>query len=56
MINPGQDPDLQKYCDLMEEIKRRMAVLNHFTSSQGQALYVPPTVESACLQLEYTDV
>jgi len=45
------DPDIVKYCDLMEEVKRRIAVIEYFISRQGYALYVPPTLESACLQL-----
>ncbi len=45
------DPDIVKYCDLMEEVKRRMAVIDYFISGQGHAMYMPPTLESACLQL-----
>lgn len=45
------DPDIIKYCELMEEVKRRIAVIDHFRTPQGHALYMPTTVESACLQL-----
>lgn len=51
MSNAPLDPDIVKYCDPMGEIKRRIAVIDHFVSGQGRALYVPPTIESACLQL-----
>jgi len=50
-MNSTDDPDIQKYCDLMEEIKLRIAVVDHFIPGQGNALYPPPTIESACLQL-----
>jgi hypothetical protein len=45
------DPDIQEYCNLMEEIKLRMSVADFFISGKGHALYHPPTLESACLQL-----
>jgi hypothetical protein len=45
------DPDIEKYCNLMEEIKRRIAVVDFFISGQGTALFQPPTLESASLQL-----
>lgn len=45
------DPDIVKYCDLMEEVKLRIAVIDYFIYGQGHALYQPPTLESACLQL-----
>ena len=45
------EPDIQKYCDLMEEIKRRTAVLDFFLGGGGHALYLPTTVESGCLQI-----
>jgi hypothetical protein len=47
--DPGTN--LMKYCDLMEEIKLRMNVIDFFVLGQGHALYQPPTLESACLQL-----
>lgn len=49
--NPPSDPDIVRYCNLMEEVKRRIAVVDYFTSGQGNALYQPPTLESTCLQL-----
>ncbi len=45
------DADIMRYCDLMEEIKRRMNVLDFFARSERSAMYTPTTVESACLQL-----
>lgn len=51
MSNIPSDPDIVKYCDLMEEVKRRIAVIDYFILGQGHALYVPSTLESACLQL-----
>lgn len=45
------DPDIQKYCDLMEEIKLRVAVVDFFLTGKGHALYQPTTIESVCLQI-----
>jgi hypothetical protein len=45
------DVDGGKYCDLMEEIKRRIEVITYFLSGGGHALYQPTTLESACLQI-----
>jgi hypothetical protein len=50
-MNTHPDPDIEKYCDLMEEIKLRVSVVNFFISGQGHALYQPATLESVCLQL-----
>lgn len=47
----ANDPDIEKYCGLMEEIKLRMSVIDFFLSGKGHALYEPPTLESVCLQL-----
>jgi len=44
-------PDIQKYCDLMEEIKRRTSVIDFFLTGGGHALYQPTTIESVSLQL-----
>ncbi|HEX5422745.1 MAG TPA: hypothetical protein VFW94_04300 [Candidatus Acidoferrales bacterium] len=44
-------PDIEKYCDLMEELKRRTAVVDFFLVGGGHALYQPPTIESVALQL-----
>ncbi|HXM22642.1 MAG TPA: hypothetical protein VN948_15400 [Terriglobales bacterium] len=45
------DPDIKKYCELMEEIKLRINVVEFFISGKGHALYEPPTLESTTLQL-----
>jgi hypothetical protein len=45
------EPDIAKYCDLMEELKRRTAVIDFFLVGGGHALYQPPTIESVALQL-----
>jgi hypothetical protein len=44
-------PDIQKYCDLMEEVKRRISVIDFFLFRQGHALYEPTTIESVALQI-----
>lgn len=49
ITNPSLD--IAKYCGLMEEIKLRISVIDFFIGGKGHALYVPPTLESACLQL-----
>jgi len=51
VTNRPSDPDIEKYCALMEEVKLRLAVVDYFISGQRHALYQPPTLESACLQL-----
>lgn len=43
--------DGKKYCDLMEEVKRRISVISHFLSGQGHAVYQPTTLETVCLQI-----
>jgi len=45
------EPDIQKYCDLMEEVKRRISVVDFFFTGGGHALYKPTTVESVGLQI-----
>lgn len=45
------EPDIQKYADLMDEIKRRTSVIDYFATGAGHALYEPTTIESICLQL-----
>lgn len=42
--------DINKYCDVMEEIKKRISVIDYFLSGAGHALYEPTTIESICLQ------
>ena len=44
-------PDIVLYCDLMEEIKRRMSVIDFYLSGGGHALFEPTTIESIGLQL-----
>jgi hypothetical protein len=50
-VTDDPSPDLAKYCGLMEEVKLRVNVIDFFISGKGHALYPPPTLESACLQL-----
>ncbi len=45
------EPDIVKYCDLMEEIKRRISVIDFFLSGAGHALFEPTTIESMMLQI-----
>jgi hypothetical protein len=45
------EPDIQKYCDLMAEIKLRISVVDFFFTGGGHALYKPTTIESVGLQL-----
>lgn len=45
------EPDIQRYCDLMEEVKRRISVVDFFLTGGGHALYMPTTIESVGLQL-----
>lgn len=45
-----QQQDIQKYCDLMEEIKHRTSVLTAFGSGSASALYKATTIESVYLQ------
>lgn len=40
-----------KYCDVMEEIKRRTTVLQAFLRGQWHTFYKATTIESACLQI-----
>lgn len=46
-----QESDIIQYCNLMEEIKRRTAVVSAFGSGGAAALYKAATIESAYLQL-----
>jgi len=46
-----KDTDISKYCDLMEEIKKRVNVIDFFSTGNGHALYEPTTLESIGLQL-----
>ena len=43
--------DLEKYCQVMEEVKRRTNVVRHFLGQPHHALYQAAAVEAACLQV-----
>jgi hypothetical protein len=45
------EPDIGKYCDLMEEIKKRVSVIDFFLFGGGHTLYQPTTIETVSLQL-----
>src|SRR5688572_15354839 len=42
--------DIEKYCALMEEVKRRTEVIDALAAGRSPLLYRPPTVESIYLQ------
>lgn len=44
-------PDIELYCGLMEEVKKRIAVIGAFTAGAAHAVYTASSIESACLQL-----
>ena len=44
------EPNMEKYCDVMEEIKKRISVIDYYLRG-AHAVYMPPTVESVGLQL-----
>ena len=44
-------PDIELYCGLMEEIKKRIAVIDAFATGAAHAVYATSGIESACLQL-----
>ena len=50
-MEDGSSLDLDKYCQLMEEVKRRTAVVKHFLDGPQHALYEATAIESACLQI-----
>jgi hypothetical protein len=45
-----KEPDIIKYCNLMEEVKKRTSVIDIFLSGSSNALYKATTIESICLQ------
>lgn len=45
-----QTEDIQKYCDLMEEVKLRVRAVDFLLSGKGNALYEATTIESTGLQ------
>ena len=46
----ADDSALSKYCAVMDEVKRRMLVVDFFSSGAGHAMFQPTTVESIALQ------
>jgi hypothetical protein len=42
---------MAKYAALMKEVKLRTEVIQSFQAGRSGALYVPPTIESICLQI-----
>lgn len=46
-----KNPDIVMYCNVMEEIKRRISVIDFFHNGAGHALYEPTTLESIALQV-----
>lgn len=50
-MNAQANPDMDKYCGVMEEIKLRVTVVQFFLAGKGNALWAPSTIESACLQI-----
>jgi hypothetical protein len=50
-MNPQVDPDMEKYCGVMEEIKLRVEVVQFFLAGKANALYAPTIIESASLQI-----
>lgn len=44
-------PNINLYCDVMEEIKRRMTVVWSFLDGKSSTIYKATTIESACLQV-----
>jgi hypothetical protein len=44
-------PNINLYCDVMEEIKRRMAVIGSFLKEESKTIYKATTIESMCLQV-----
>ncbi|MXW25329.1 MAG: hypothetical protein F4Z77_03365 [Dehalococcoidia bacterium] len=43
--------DMARYATCMEEVKRRIDVIEHFLSGNAHAVYLQTTVETICLQL-----
>ena len=46
-----QAPNINLYCDVMEEIKRRTSVVWSFLNGKSSTIYKATTIESACLQV-----
>ncbi len=49
--NDTSSLDLSKYCELMEEVKRRTDVVKHFLAGPQHALYRATAIECMCLQI-----
>ncbi len=45
------DLELNKYCQVMEEVKQRTNVVEHFLGQPHHALYQAAAIDSACLQV-----
>ena len=45
------DKDISRYCDVMEEVKRRTTVVQSFLRGEWHSVYRATTIESACLQI-----
>jgi hypothetical protein len=43
--------EMALYAAQMEEIKRRLNVIEYYLTGKGHALYEPTTIESSCLQV-----
>jgi len=44
-------PDIDRYCGVMEEVKRRTTVIQKFLLGKVNTVYKATTIESACLQI-----
>ncbi len=45
------EKDISLYCDLMEEIKKRIAVIQFFSAEKSATPYKATTIETTCLQI-----
>ena len=48
------EPEINLYCDVMQEIKRRIAALQAFLTGGWRVTYKAIAIESACLQVRKT--
>jgi len=44
-------PNIDLYCNVMDEITRRVAVINSFLAGESKTIFRATTVESMCLQI-----
>lgn len=49
LINTMNESDISKYCNLMEEVKRRMNVIDALHADNGRTLYEATAIESIYL-------